>query len=314
MVFIMCHHLSVKTWLCCHFSAEAWRRLRIVQSRWRRSVSRQGIERILVKTKTDLKRQGAKACKRCQTFVELLYLQVSTTQFCHLMQFCILPDNLRTSDRKQRMQMVRLFNAFELTKLEQTGICESDLSVSLEALMGAAVPGEVFSLVLAPISARSMVKRRRLSYWAVSSLCKVIWIMKIDWLTAPFFPQQFQQALLKSEFKHSWALRTAGDSKQRKAFDMIPSNQFRISWRVTSSFDLKEASIGINEYHTHPYSLSMSNLCTLVRRALAEWDACILQEPIPHLKHLKTIEIPYTVGVISEFPMVRICILKSFVK
>lgn len=58
----------------------------------------------------------------------------------------------------------------------------------------------------------------------------------------------------------------------------------------------------------------MSTLCTLVRHALAEWDACILREPIPHLKHLKTIEIPYTVGVISEFPMVRICILKSIVK
>lgn len=57
----------------------------------------------------------------------------------------------------------------------------------------------------------------------------------------------------------------------------------------------------------------MSNLCTLVRRALAEWDVCILQEPIPYLKHL-TIEIPYTVGVISELPMIRICILKSIVK
>lgn len=77
------------------------------------------------------------------------------------MQFCILPDNLRTSDRKQRMQMVRLFNAFELTKLEQTGICESDLSVLLEALMGGGPRRSIFFGIGAN-KCGSMVKEKKI--------------------------------------------------------------------------------------------------------------------------------------------------------
>lgn len=214
MVF-MCHHLSVKTWLCCYFSAETWRRLRIVQSRWRRSASRQGIERILVKTKMDLKRQGAEACKRCQTLVELLYLQVSTTQF-------LSPDAI--------MYPARSVNQTSVFRLRP---------------WWAAVPGEVFSLVLAPISAGPWSKRRTLKNTEQYVVCAK-WF-GLGRLSAPFFPQEFQQTLFEER------IQTQLSSEDCWGFETAQGlwcDTFQSISHILKSNEFIWFEGGINEYRT----------------------------------------------------------------